>query len=221
MRHNTTFSGIALPYVSGVELGVSITSPSGANEDVACWLEEAIVAIRQLDALVFVQIQDPAREAGHVAIADAADRVLSLTSGIARQLAVSAGVLDAITRFLPEDPEESETAPALRRAVAELRSQEAWRQAVATWQAGEAAPIPAADTDADAHFDAVGETFAVMIDTPAPTVEAVIEKVQYAHKSGYTTTEAFMSALLRDLRALTLGGGNSASSGPFTSNQGA
>jgi hypothetical protein len=200
MVQQTAFSAVKVPFVSGIELGVSITSPSSASEDIATWLEEIGTTVDQLDTIIFTEIVNKADARGLTNFQRTGEKVMTLTTVIRRELAVAQAGMDALTPFLPDTlPEPT---PPLRRHVALRRGEGSWRAAVDAWRAGEAEAVPAGEREADAHFDAVGDLFIALLNTPAPTPEAVAEKCALARQTGHHRTDEFIFALERDLKAL-------------------
>ncbi|WP_395391602.1 hypothetical protein WBP07_13015 [Novosphingobium sp. BL-8A] len=203
MGQQTHFSRFDVPFVSGVELGVSITSPSSAAADVAEWLEESIAAVHQLDALIVCDIINKADARGAMNIVAAGNSVVTLTSTLARQLAMCRGVVDALTSHLPDLPTPAlADQPPIRRHITLRRAEERWRATVDAWRAAEAEPMPVDGQQADDLIAAAGDLWSSMIETPAPTVEAVVEKCALARGTGLFRSDEFMAALQRDLEAL-------------------
>jgi uncharacterized protein (UPF0147 family) len=201
MRQAKEFTAIKVPFVTGVELGVAITSPSSASEDVAAWLEEISAVVGRLDLLIVSEIVEAADARGLTAIKAAGERALTLTTTIRRELSISQGVLDALTPLLPDVRDDAEAPRPLRRAVELLRAQQKWRRNVDALAAAEAIDIDKA-ADGEAVINEAGRLFDVMLATPAPDVAAAAEKLKIIREGVGTADSTRLEAIERDLHAL-------------------
>lgn len=199
------YQDVSLPYPSGVKLGVVITSPRAAGEIVSDWLGEIDAAIHQIDHLVAGDIVDPASRRGLTLMTKAGERALNLTTSIRRDLAIAIAAIDALGLYLPERCASSEPiVPPLRRAVAELRRQEAaWHAALAAYVAtDETDTTGMSDEEISADGDAAAAALCELIATRAPHVEAVLSKMEILHTTDTVHNTGYFEQLLLDVKAL-------------------
>ncbi|WP_260928193.1 hypothetical protein [Novosphingobium sp. 9] len=206
MRHTTPFSGVKVPFVSGIELGISITSPSSAAADVAEWLGESIEAIHQLDALIGHEILSKAEARGLTNFVGAATSLMTLTSSLGRGLALCQGVADGLIPLLPDSiPEPT---PPMRRAVSLLRRADEWQIKLAAYRAADSTDTSAMSAE-EKSLDGELSSAALerLIACPAPDMEAVREKMRIMHATDTVGNNGFFDYIIADVETLTAGKG--------------
>lgn len=200
MGQSTAFDTINVPHVCGLKLSVSITSPSSASEDVAEWLGEISEAVSQIDRLVFADVLDPADRRGLISFKSAGEKLLTLTTTIQRELAITKGVVDALTRYLPDTCEPVRPSPVARH-VALMRGE--WRDRVNLYDQAEALDITGFSEQAqDEAFDVAGELLDALVATPVPDLAALAEKMRLMLKTGSVQADGYFASLIRDVETL-------------------
>lgn len=201
MVQQTAFSAVKVPYVSGIELGVSITSPSSASEDIATWLEEIGTTVDQLDTIIFTEIVNKADARGLTNFQRTGEKVMTLTTVIRRELAVAQAGMDALTPFLPDTLPEP--APSLRRSVAALRKGKAWNDLLAAHRTAEATDTTGmTDEQLEADGKAASDALQALMTARAPDMNAVREKLRIMRATDTAVYEEFFDNILEDVEAL-------------------
>ncbi|PZQ54170.1 MAG: hypothetical protein DI555_14000 [Novosphingobium pentaromativorans] len=202
MVQQTAFSAVKVPYVSGIELGVSIKSPSSASEDIATWLEEIGASVDQLDTIIFTDIVNKADARGLTNFQRTGEKVMTLTTVIRRELAVALAAIDALTPFLPDTLPEP--VPPLRRSVAALRKGKAWNDLLAAHRAAEATGTTGmTDEQLDAVGKAASDALHALMTARAPDMNAVREKLRIMRATDTALYQEFFDNILEDVEALS------------------